>query len=283
MWLPYAIISTVSSGFRRVYDKSLSGRFGNFSFGFLLNFFAIVPIAIMVFFLKPADDILNMPWQFWWPLIVSVIFQYPLQNYLYIRAIREGELSSVVPLMALLPAFNAVTSFFLVGERPTFLGIIGIFTIVLGTYLMLKKKEAHVKLRPELFMILSMVIAAFGSSLDKVALGVAEPVFYSLVSTVATVLVLLPFMYFAGELKDLKKMHAAPGHLVIVGCLFAISIVSLEIAFSHGPTSYVLALRSGNLFIGALWGFFALKEQLTQRKLLAILCFIIGSVLLAFA
>lgn len=283
MWLPYAIISMLTSGFRRVYDKNLSGLYGNFSIAFIFNFFALFPMVIAMFIFRPAGDIFHMPWQFWWPLLLSILIQYPLQNYLYIRAIREGEMSSIIPLIALIPVFNVLTSVVLVHEIPTRLGILGILIIVIGTYLILKKKGTHMKSRPELFMIGSVFLMALGSSFDKIALGVSEPMFYVFSSILGTAIMSLFLMFTAGEFHELKQMHAKPRHLFIVGILFAVSLVTLEMAFSKGPTSYVLALRTGSFFIGALLGFFKLKERFTIRKSVAILCFLSGSMLLAFA
>ncbi len=282
MWIFAAIFSMILSAVRRVYDKRLSGHFGNFSLAFIMNLFAFIPIGLMVFFFPRPHDILHLPWQFWWPLILSSLI-YPLQIYCYIRAIREGEMSAILPLVTLTPIFNIATSFVLVHEVPSALGFLGIATIVTGVYMLLKKKGTHMQSRPELLMIFSMFLLAVSSSLDKTAIQVSTPVWYAFVNAVIGIVLLGILTLCSGGQRDVKKIRPHFGSFAIVGLLCSISYVTLELAFSLGPTSYVLAIRSGVFVFPALWGIFKLKESVSGRKLFALGLFIAGSVLLAFA
>lgn len=284
MWILFAIISGFTSGVRRVYDKHLTGHFGNFSIAFIMNAFALVPMAILLFFFPLPGKIMQLPWRFWWPLFASCLVQYPVQIYLYIRAVREGELSSVMPLMALLPVFNLLTSFVMLGEVPTLIGFAGITLIVIGVYLLLKKKGTHMKSRPELFMILSVFCTAIGASFDKIALSVSTPIFYTFAEILVSTIFFLILIFITKESHELKKMRGSMlPTLITVGILIAITIASLEVAYTKGPTSYVLAIRSSNFILVALWGLFRLRESATTKKIIALVLFLAGTCLLAFA
>lgn len=283
MWIPLTLVSLLTSAVRRVYDKHLTGHFGNISLAFVMNIFTLVPITVLLFFFPIPNDVVHLSWNFWWPVLASAFVQYPLQIYFYIRAIREGEISSVMPLVTLTPVFNIATSFFLVRELPSTLGFVGIGIIVTGTYLLLKKKGTHMERRPEIFMLLSVFLTALGSSFDKVAIGASTPIWYAFVGVVATTVSLGLYMLFSRQHVHMKSIRPQFGNLVIVGLLFAVSYSTLELAFAAGPTSYVLAIRSGMFVLTALWGIFKLKESVSNRKIAALALFVAGSVLLAFA
>src|SRR3989344_8294931 len=171
MWIPFALLSALIWSGTRIYEKRLTGTFGNFTLGFAIKVFAILPILAFVFLLPGSREIASLPWDFWLPLLIIWFILYPIQTYLLFRAIREGEISTVTPVMALLPVFNVVTSFFLLGEIPSMIGFLGIVLIVWGTYFMLKNKsEPGVKNNfslPVLLMLGCVFSMAAGSSLDK--------------------------------------------------------------------------------------------------------------------
>lgn len=284
-WLPLAILAATISGSRRIYDKYLTKNFGNFSVGFIVQAFSLLPTLILFLFFPLPKDILHLPWQFWWPLLIIWLVLYPVQTYFMYRSMREGELSSVTPILALVPAFNVITSFFLIHEVPSIAGIFGIAAIIIGVYLLLKKKGEHItKSRPELWMLITTIGIAIGSTLDKISISASTPVFYSFMNTLGASIVFIILMRIYGEHGEIKRMGGKIfWQFMIVGVFQAISYTASMFAFAHGPTSYVLAIRGGGYVIAAIWGLIVLKENFSIRKQFAFSCFIIGVALLAFA
>ncbi len=272
----------ILSATRRVYDKRLTGHFGNFPLAFVMNIFSFLPFCVMLFFFPLPKDVFNLPLNFWAPLLLSATV-YPLQVYCYFRAIREGEMSAVIPLVTLAPIFNIATSFVLVGEVPSTLGFIGISVIVVAVYFLLKKKGTHIKSRPEMFMIASMFLLAISASFDKIGIQASTPMWYVFMNALLGVLFVGILTFYTKEHAELKKIRPHFGSLVIVGLLLSFSYVTMQFAILNGPTSYVLAIRSGVFVFPALWGIFRLKEFVSSGKIVALGLFIAGSILLAFA
>lgn len=285
MWFLFASINAAIGGSRRVYEKNLTNHFSNFSMGFIVQAFSLIPTLGLFFFLPLPEDLVHFSWlRFWMPLLIIWIVLYPVQTYFGYRALREGELSSVTPILALLPAINVLTSYFFIGEEISFGGILGISAIVAGVYLMLKKEGTHMKRKPEIWMIISVLCFAVGSTLDKVAIRASTPVFYSFVNTFGATIVFIILMYAYRTQRELGKMKGAffwP--LTILGISQAIAYTARMLAFQHGPTSYVLAISAGSNMIAALWGLIILKESFSGRKKIAFACFFSGVILLAFA
>ncbi len=283
MWILISLVAMVSSGTRRVFDKRLTGHFGAFSQSLVVNILSIVPMGICLFFFALPPDIRHLPGIFWIVLVLNAGIMYPLQIYLYLRAIREGEMSSVMPLTTLTPIFNIVTSLILLHEIPSTLGFIGIGTIVIAILLLLYKKGARLKLGPELYMGLSMLVFAGCATLDKFAMKISTPIFYIFLNVIVATIFLFFFAWGSGQLPEVKKAPSLHGQFLITAGLLFISFLGLELALSLGPTSYVLAIRTGSFVIATLWGIWKLKEKASLRKIFAICMFIAGSVLLAFA
>ncbi len=284
MWLILSIFSAFVLGGKRVYEKYLTGIFGNFAMGFIIQAFSVVPTIVLLFVLPHALEIGTLPWRFWWPLIIIWLVLYPIQTYFFYRATREGDISTVVPVMALLPVFNVVSSYVVLHEAPSSLGLVGIAAIAFATYLMLwRKKSAGGISKPVLLMISAVVCIAIGSTLDKVSIGASNPVFYSLMNTLGASIVFFILMHVYNEKHSFGKMSKFFWQFTFLGVLQALSYTAAMYGFASGPTSYVLAIRAGGYILAAIWGLLVLKESFSFRKGFAFACFVLGVVLLALA
>lgn len=286
MWFIPAIISAIILGGTRVYEKKLSSRFGNFSMGFIVKAFSLIPTLILFFFLPLPPDIWHMPWQFWWPLIIIWVGLYPVQTYFLYKSIREGELSRTTPVFALLPVFNILTSYLVIGELPTMIGAMGIILIVVGTYLLLKgnQKESTSSgiYKPVLHMMIAVFCMAIGSTLDKVALQASTPVFYSFMNNFGAMFVFIILMYIYKQNTEFKLIKKELKSFTVLGISQAIAFILFVTAFGMGQTSYVLAVRSGSYILAAIVAIFYFKESFSKKKGVAIALFLIGIILLAF-
>ena len=143
------------------------------------------------------------------------------------RALREGELSHVTPIMALLPVFNIVSSFLIIGESPTIFGFFGIAIIVIGTYILLtdgiKKGIGERYNKAVLYMIIATFCVAIGSTLDKVSISVSTPVFYSFMNTLGASIIFLILMYVYKQNKELGGIKSIILPLSLLGIFQALS------------------------------------------------------------
>ncbi|MBI5470083.1 DMT family transporter [Candidatus Kaiserbacteria bacterium] len=209
MWLPFALLSGLVFGIRRIYDKKLTGQYDNFSLSFVQQAFSLAPTLLLFLFFPIPSNFLALSWQFWWPLLVIWFILYPVQQYYLFRAIREGDLSHVTPVLALVPVFNAATSFFIIGEHVSILGLSGIFAIVFATFLLLidTHEDSDSKYnKPVLFMLISCICMAIGSTMDKIAIGASTPVFYSFVNLLGASIIFLVLAYAYGQTGELRQV-----------------------------------------------------------------------------
>jgi len=89
-------------------------------FAMLLIFFTGVPE------IKPA---------FYYSIIIASVIDV-IAAWCFLNAIASGQLAKTFPLVAFTPIFATGTSFFILGETPSVLGLAGILLIVCGAYLL---------------------------------------------------------------------------------------------------------------------------------------------------
>jgi len=130
-------------------------------------------------------------------------------------------------------------------------------------------------------MIISIACTAIGSTLDKVAIAVSTPAFYSFVNISGGAIVFLVLTYVYRQQSELKQVRELFWKLSALGVVLALAFVAFTEAFALAPTSYVLALRSGGFLVAALWGIFFLHESLSRKKILALALFAAGTLALA--
>ncbi|MDO8576604.1 MAG: DMT family transporter [bacterium] len=284
MWLSFAVGSALFLAMRRIYEKKLTEHFGNFSISFVTLAFSLPFTLALFLFLPIPESVGDLPWRFWWPLIIIWVVLYPIQNYFLYRSLREGELSEVTPIGSLLPVLNIIPSFLLLRELPTSYGIVGIIATVVATYLLLTDVPGGSRWKfnlPVIFMLLSTVCTALGSTLDKVAVEVSTPVFYSFVNIFGASIVFSVLAFATGQHRELKQVRRFLPTLMMLGVVLTLGFTAAMFAFSYGPTSYVLALRSGGFLLAALWGVVFLHESLSRKKIVALALFIFGTIFLA--
>lgn len=284
MWLELSLISGALMGIKRIYEKELTAHFSNFSIGLLINAFAIPPAAFLMLFFPVPADLAALSWDFWGPLLVIWLALYPVQTYLFFSALRDGELSDVAPMMALLPIFNTFTSYVLIGEVPSGAGVVGVAAIAVGIYLILLRPNSGGRMHinaPALLMAASMVSIAVGSSLDKIAIEASTPAFYSFANITGVSLVFLVLTVMWRQHGELRVLPAHFRSFVLLGLMTGLSYSAAMGAFALGHTSYALAVRAIGFLVPVFWGFLVLRESMTARKGGALALIAAGVVFLA--
>ncbi len=100
-----------------------------------LRFFALPFLLPLLLFI----EIPKLGNEFWSALFINGVLNV-LATILYMKAIKQSDLSITIPMIAFTPIFLLITSPLLVGEFPNAFGLIGIILGVVGAY-MLNIKE----------------------------------------------------------------------------------------------------------------------------------------------
>lgn len=102
---------------------------GSFKGAFLIVLVTFLTSTAQIFFKKGAS-LLPLIFINWWLLIGGSMYFFALL--IFVRGLREGEASNLVPLLSSSYIIVAFTSFFYLGESISFFKIVGILAIICG-------------------------------------------------------------------------------------------------------------------------------------------------------
>ena len=288
MWIFWALLSAIFAASRRPFEKKIIKELHHFTYGFLIQLVSLPILLAMVILSGKLLNPFGLGSGFWIPTIIVSIGFYPLNAYLYKHALKDGELSKVLPLQSLWPVFALVIAWLTLGEVPSIIATLGVVLTVLGIYALgLKGKRLHHPLQPfkedksSRAMLAGVLLVALVSVLDKVAIQNSNPLFYSFASSLGALLTLFVAMIISKQ-RITSNIRPFAKQISLIGTLQGASYATYLLAIASGPIAYVSALRSTNILFGSLLGVIVLREKLTKPKLVSFVLIIMGALLLTF-
>lgn len=207
---------------------------------------------------------------------------------LYLKALKETDVSLAVPMLSFTPIFLIITSFLFLRERPTVFGMAGIVLIVLGSYILNATKGDRNLLDP-LRSVLShrglrsMLIVAFlysiSSNFDKLVVQHSDAIFGS-----AVVYLFLGVSFFSlSYAKARHELFHARAHVtkfLTIGFVLALSAIAVNIAFTMEIVPYVISIKRISILLSVLMGGMLFKERHMLTRSVGALVMVIGVVLI---
>lgn len=271
MWVLFAVLNPIAESFKNLFSKKairkdidpLLVSWGN-------NFLPIVFSFPLLFLID-----LKFSWDYFFALFMTGSINI-FAIVLYMKALSEGDISEVIPMLSFTPLFLLITSPILVGEFPHFWGVIGIILIVIGSYLLNPKVAGGRYLDPfknlvrrkgMRYMLIVAVIWSVSSNYDKVAIihsSVWQHIFFVnlFVFTGTTTIVAL-----TGKLKaEVIRCHKKD--LLIVSLCTVGTFAFHMTALSMTLVAYVVTLKRASGMISVFMGHFFLDEPNVKERLL---------------
>ncbi|MCX8057302.1 MAG: EamA family transporter [Ignavibacteria bacterium] len=208
----------------------------------------------------------------------------------FMKSIKSGDLSNTVPLTTISPLLLLITSPIIVGEFPSFQGIMGMISIVIGAYLLNFKKgekdffapfRAIVKEKGPRYMLMVVLIWAVTANFDKIGVVNSSPLFYSF-AVQLYIGILMLFWIVPRFRKNPETINKNFKALVGVGALSTLTIICHMIAISLTIVPYVISIKRTNSILSVIFGRIFFKEGNLKERLLAAILMFIGVLLITF-
>ena len=224
----------------------------------------------------------------WAVLVVSAGLE-ALYYWTLAQAYRYGDLSVVYPVArGTAPILVPILAVLFLGERLSALAMAGIGLVVVGTVAIHTRQlgrpslgavlEVLGQLGTRYALLTGLVIAAY-SALDKYGVSLVTPVLYGYVLFAGLTIVLLPFMV-RQQAALATEWKVRRGRIVVVGLLAPASYGLVLLALSLAPVSYVAAAREVSVVLAALLGTVVLREGYGRQRLLGSVAIAAGLMLL---
>ncbi|MBI2103121.1 EamA family transporter [Candidatus Woesearchaeota archaeon] len=246
-----------------------------------------------LFFLLPFFFFLEIPAlnnTFWFALLINGLLNL-VTSILYLKALKASDLSLSVPLVTFTPFFLLITSPLLVGEIPTALGMVGVFCIVMGSYVLnLRQKKAHplapfralLKERGPRLMLCVAFLWSISSNFDKIGVQNSSPIFWSFMVNLFIVLLLFPYLILKTR-EEFQVFSIEWKKLLPFGALNASAAFFQMTAVSLTLVTYVISVKRLSVVFSVFWGYLLFKEEGIKERLLGSLVMVGGVVLIAFS
>jgi uncharacterized membrane protein len=289
MWYIFALLSALFACVRKTNEKQLSQKLNHFTIGWSVQSLSLPAIGLALFTMGKLFNPFTLGPHFWLPTTAICVGFYPLNTFLYVNALKHGELSKTVPLQSLGPFFGLLMGWIFVGQRPTLLATLGIMVVVIGVYVLnLKDRYLHNPLKiftadkANLYTLLTVILSTAAGVLDIIAIRASEPIYYCFVCTLgASIVLYITSLLF--RVKEYAEVKQNIKSLSVAGTMFGGTFAMYLLALSTGPLAYVTAIRTSSMLIGTVIAGTYLKESITKVKIVALIFIGAGSVILGLS
>lgn len=215
----------------------------------------------------------------WIPLLLLTGFIHAIYIYLLGSSYRVGEMSLIYPISRGIGIFGTISVVSLFGiESIQSNGMIGIMILVCGIMLVALKRLRDLERRAVMKLAAKVgVCISCYSVVDKLSVGVIPPIFYMTVMFIISPLILMPVMLKELRGEMMHVLHHYKAYSGAIGLVSFITYLMILIAMQGTPASYVVALREISIVFGSALGMWLLKEECNRRKILGVVCIMIGA------
>jgi uncharacterized membrane protein len=216
------------------------------------------------------------------------------------RALAEGKLSVVYPLLSLTPLAIVVTEWSYYRMLPSRLGALGVVLMASGVYALHLESQTcgwfgplrSLAQRPSRYALAVAMLWSVSSVADKVATQASSPAMYIVLFNVLFALLYLPVALRARRRSATREgevpSSAAPsmrrlGMLLLLGALWGVMALLQMHAITLTNVSYVIAAKRSGALVAVLFGSLAFREGALASRLAGTLLMTAGVWCLAWA
>jgi len=285
MWVLFATLNPISEAFRSMFAKKASRDVDSFIISWFNNFIPTIVFTPLLFFI----DLKFTP-EFFIGFIGSGIINV-IATLLYMRAISLGEISAVMPMLSFTPIYLLVTGPIMTGEFPNSLGLVGIFMVVFGSYLLnvnLKSRslfgpfKALLKNKGTRYMFIVAFIWALSSNFDKISVT-STSIWQHIVFVNLFIFITLTLVVFATRKVNLAQIKKAKTNLLIVSLFTTGSFIFHMTALSLTYVAYVVSMKRMSGMISVVLGAIFFKETNFKTKLAGSLIMFAGVLIIVLS
>lgn len=208
---------------------------------------------------------------------------------LMIKSFHLSDLSKSVPMLSFTPVFLLFVSYILLNELPSLIGFLGIFIVVIGSYVLnlsrtklnyLEPFKALFKEKGILLMLIVSFLFSISATLTKIGVELSNPAYFIFVNYVfASIISIIFFIMYR---KHVPKIFGKENLRWIL--LLAVSTACMEIfyaiAVKFALVSYSISLKRTSVLFSVLIGVFFFKEKNIKESIAGALIMFAGAVVI---
>ncbi len=211
--------------------------------------------------------------------------------FLMMKALQISDLSISIQMLSFTPIFLLFVSYLLLKEFPTLLGFIGIFIVVIGSYILnissvkygyFEPFKAIFKNKGIIYMLIVAFLFSISANLSKIGITLSNPAYFMFVHYLLASLILT--ILFFNRLNNNKKLIKKNfKYFLVLGIATAFSEILVATAFKFAIVPYVISLKRTSIIFSVIIGFILFKEKNFKEAIIGSLIMFIGIVLITLS
>lgn len=200
----------------------------------------------------------------------------------YFKALQMGDINKVTPIDKSSTILTMILALIFLGEGITFIKLIAMVLIGVGTYLMIQKKEevrSGTKNNAWLWYALgSAVFASLTSILGKVGIEGVDSTLGTAIRTIVVLIMAWIVVFVTGKqntIKDIDKRSWL--FLVLSGFATGGSWLCYYRALQIGPASIVVPIDKLSILVTIAFSYLVFKEKLNRKSTIGLIMIVAGT------
>ena len=225
---------------------------------------------LMVLLVGSLPTIGTISWKSWLFLILSGLST-GASWLCYFRALQLGDVNKVVPIDKSSTILTMLLAMLFLGESITWLKVLCMAAIAVGTYLMIDRKQSVSKKTSKawvIYAVLSAIFAAATSILGKVGIHDVESNLGTMLRTAVVLGMAWMMVFVTGKRK--MVFQTTKKELVFIslsGLATGASWLCYYKALQMGPASVVVPIDKLSILVTIAFSYFVLREKLYWKSL----------------
>lgn len=283
MWLTLSIATAFLESIKDVASKKSLGRIDEYTIAWSLNFFAFIVLLPII--------LLNPPAKIETSYVIALLISGSgnvITSILYMKALKTTDLSLSLPLLTFSSIFLLITSPIIGHEFPSPIGIVGVFLIFIGSYMLnithrkngfIAPLKALMSSQGARFMLFIAFIWAITSNFDKIGTNASSASFWGASLCLYASIALL--ILRRSKMLNFRSFVKNGKILGLIGLLHGIKLVTQMTAIQLTLVAYVISIKRSGIVLGVFWGWLIFKEKGLRTRLPAAALMVAGTILIS--
>lgn len=204
----------------------------------------------------------------------------------YFKALQLGDVNKVTPIDKSSTILTMLIAFIFLKEDITYLKLIGMVLIGVGTYLMIQKKETEVKKSDGKWLIYALgaaVFASLTSILGKIGIQDINSNLGTAIRTIVVLAMAWVVVFVTGKQNTIKSIDKRSWiFLILSGFATGASWLCYYRALQTGPASIVVPIDKLSILVTVVFSYFVFHEKLSLKSGSGLLMIVAGTLALLF-
>ena len=200
----------------------------------------------------------------------------------YFRALFYGDVNKVTPVDKTSIVLTLILSKIFLKENITYVKLISIILILLGTYLMIEKKE-NVKsdYRWFIYSVLTGIFTSLSTIVGKIGIKNVDVNLATFIRTIIVLIIIWIYIFIKNKHKQSTKVDTKSLLFIFLsGFTTGLSWLCYFNALKNGEASIVFPIEKLSILVAVLFSTIFLKEKLSTKSAIGLSIISIGTLIL---